>query len=160
MRPSVRGLLFDSADRLILFRRTVPGRAVYFSVPGGHVEDGDAGLEGTLRRELLEELGATVERVTPLTTLAYPWRGRIKVQHVYGCRLRTMDPALRHGPEVDDPARGDYEVVRLAADPAEIISRPIVPPALAGYLAARIELLPALIGSGPASPTDDPGRAR
>lgn len=145
MRPSVRGLVFDSDDRLLLFRRTVPGQEIYFSVPGGHVEDSDTDLEHTLRRELLEELGAAVERVTPVTVLAYPWRGEVKVQYVYGCRLLSLDPALRHGPELEDPARGEYEVVRLAPEPAEIVSRPVRPEALAGYLAARVAALPALV---------------
>jgi 8-oxo-dGTP pyrophosphatase MutT (NUDIX family) len=154
MRPSVRGLLLDDDERLVIFRRTVPGRAVYWSVPGGHVEPGDATLEATLRRELMEELGATVASVTPLTTLSYPWQGEVKTQHVYGCRLVTMDPALRHGPEVDDPGRGVYEVERLPLRRSEVTRRHLVPEAVADYLRDCIEALPRLIG-GPRSPTDD-----
>src|SRR5690606_29418908 len=152
MRPSVRGLLLDDDERLVIFRRTVPGRAVYWSVPGGHVEPGDATLEATLRRELMEELGATVASVTPLTTLSYPWQGEVKTQHVYGCRLVTMDPALRHGPEVDDPGRGVYEVERLPLRRSEVTRRHLVPEAVAHYLRDCIEALPRLIG-GPRSPT-------
>ncbi|WP_219462857.1 NUDIX domain-containing protein [Nonomuraea rhizosphaerae] len=152
MRPSVRGVLLDHDEQLLIFRRTVPGREVYWSVPGGHVEPEDATLEDTLHRELLEELGATVSAVTPLTTLTYARQGEFKTQHVYGCRLVRMDPALRHGPEVDDPARGVYEVVPVPLRESEITSRNLVPEAVAGYLSRHITALPRLIG-GPRSPT-------
>ncbi|MEU4577352.1 NUDIX domain-containing protein [Nonomuraea sp. ATR24] len=148
MRPSVRGVLLDDDERLVIFRRTVPGREVYWSVPGGHVEPGDATLEHTLHRELLEELGATVSSVTPLTTVSYPWQGGVKTQHVYGCRLLSMDPALRHGPEFEDPARGVYEVERVPLREAEITSRHLIPEAVADYLSAHITALPRLI-AGP-----------
>lgn len=154
MRPSVRGVLLDDDERLLIFRRTVPGRDVYWSVPGGHVEPGDATLEHTLRRELLEELGATVSSVTPLTTVSYPWEGGTKLQHLYGCRLLALDPALRHGPEVDDPSNGVYEVERVALERSEITSRHLVPEAVAAYLATHIAALPRLI-AGPRSPTGD-----
>ncbi|WP_433442536.1 NUDIX domain-containing protein [Nonomuraea sp. CA-141351] len=145
MRPSVRGVLLDHHERLVLFRRTVPGRDIYWTIPGGHVEPGDATLEHTLHRELLEELGATVSSVTPLVTVSYPWQGGVKTQHVYGCRLVSMDPGLRHGPEFEDPSRGLYEVERLRLDRSEITSRHLIPEAVAGYLSEHITALPRLI---------------
>lgn len=146
MRPSVRGVLLDHEERLVLFRRTVPGRARYWSVPGGHVEPEDDSLEDTLHRELLEELGATVSDVTFLVTVSYPWQGEVKTQHVFGCRLVSMDPELRHGPEFEDPARGLYEVERVPLRRTEISARNLVPEAVAGYLSANITDLPRLIG--------------
>lgn len=146
MRPSVRGVLLDHDERLVLFRRTVPGRDLYWSVPGGHVEPEDGTLEDTLRRELLEELGATVFAVTPLTTVSYPWKGETKMQYVYGCRLVSMDPELRHGPEFEDPSRGLYEVERVELDQSEISARNLIPEAVADYLSANIAALPRLIG--------------
>ncbi|MDP9862152.1 MULTISPECIES: NUDIX domain-containing protein [Streptosporangium] len=143
--PSVRAVLLDDDDRLVLFRRTVPGEELYWSIPGGHVEPGDASLEDTLHRELLEELGATVSGVTPLTTLECVRTGGVKTQHVYGCRLVSMDPALRCGPEFADPARGLYEVVRLPPDPAEITAINLVPRELGAYLTGHISRLPELI---------------
>lgn len=148
MRPSVRGVLLDHDERLLLFRRTVPGREVYFTVPGGHVEPEDATLEHTLRRELLEELGATVAGVTPLTTVTYAWKGAMKTQHVYGCRLVELDWARRHGPELDDPSKGRYDVERLPLRRAEITSRHVVPEAVAAYLSDHIAALPAMIAGG------------
>ncbi|MFF4614869.1 NUDIX domain-containing protein [Nonomuraea jabiensis] len=148
MRPSVRGVLLDHDERLVIFRRTVPGRDVYWSIPGGHVEPGDDTLEHTLHRELLEELGATVSAVTPLVTLSYPWQGELKTQHVYGCRLVSMDPELRHGPEFEDPSRGLYEVERVRLNRSEITSRHLVPEPVADYLSGAITDLPRLIGQG------------
>ncbi|GAA3446067.1 NUDIX hydrolase [Planomonospora venezuelensis] len=143
--PSVRALLLDG-DRLVLFRRTVPGRELYWSVPGGHVEPGDASLEHTLRRELMEELGATVSDVTPLVTLNCVRHGGLKIQHVYGCRLVSMDLALRSGPEFSDPAKGLYEVVLLPLVPTEITALNLIPPELGPYLADTVTRLPELIG--------------
>lgn len=143
--PSVRAVLLDG-DRLVLFRRTVPGRPVYWSAPGGHVDPEDATLEDTLRRELMEELGATVTAVTPLTVLTCPRPHGVKIQHVYGCRLVTMDLALRCGPEFADPARGRYEVMRLPLLPGEVAALPLVPEELRDYLTGHIADLPRLIG--------------
>jgi 8-oxo-dGTP pyrophosphatase MutT (NUDIX family) len=145
LRPSVRAVLLDE-DRLILFRRTVPGRPLYWTAPGGHVEPGDATLEDTLHREMLEELGATVGSVTPLTTLTCVRQEGIKTQHVYGCRLVEMDLALRCGPEFSEPGRGVYEVVRLPLHPGEIAAVNLVPEELGDYLADHITHLPELIG--------------
>ncbi|GLW06684.1 hypothetical protein Misp01_18140 [Microtetraspora sp. NBRC 13810] len=145
--PSVRAVLLDE-DRLILFRRTVPGQPLYWSAPGGHVEPEDSSLEHTLHRELLEELGATVGAVTPLTTLTCPRPGGVKTQHVYGCRLVSMDPALRCGPEFDDPGRGLYEVVRLPLAAEEISAINLVPPELAAYLTGAVTRLHDLIPAG------------
>ncbi|GHH69453.1 hypothetical protein GCM10017673_19930 [Streptosporangium violaceochromogenes] len=142
--PSVRAVLLDD-DQLVIFRRTVPGEELYWSVPGGHVEPDDASLEHTLHREVLEELGATVSDVTPLTTLECVRAEGVKTQHVYGCRLVSMDLALRCGPEFSDPARGVYEVVRVPLDPAEISALNIVPPELGAYLADHAGRLPELI---------------
>lgn len=142
--PSVRAVLLDD-DQLVIFRRTIPGKELYWSLPGGHVEPGDASLEHTLHREILEELGATVSDVTPLTTLECVRAGDVKTQHVYGCRLVSMDLALRCGPEFSDPSRGVYEVVRVPLDPAEISALNIVPPELGAYLTDHIGRLPELI---------------
>jgi 8-oxo-dGTP pyrophosphatase MutT (NUDIX family) len=161
----VRAVLLDG-DRLILFRRTVPGREPYWSAPGGHVEPDDPSLEHTLHREMFEELGAVVDAVTPLTTLLCRRDDGVKTQHVYGCRLVSMNLALRCGPEFDDPARGVYEVVRVPLDPERIAGIDLVPPELGAYLAEHITRLPELIvAAGPESagraggPSDTSGRS-
>ncbi|MFG6200603.1 hypothetical protein [Nonomuraea sp. JJY05] len=57
----------------------------------------------------------------------------------------ALDPALRHGPEVDDPARGLYEVEHLPLVKAEITTRRLVPEAVPDYPAEHIAALPRLI---------------
>lgn len=98
---SARALLLDDAGRLVLIRRTKPGRPPYWTTPGGRVEPADDSLEAALHRELMEELGATAAVVAQVhvvaPTAAHPTR-----QHVFLARLLTMDTALRCGPELTD----------------------------------------------------------
>ncbi len=101
MTRSARALLVDDAGRLVLIKRTKPGRPPYWTTPGGRVEPCDASIEAALHRELMEELGATAAllgqvHVVPPTP-AHPTR-----QHVFLARLLTVDPALRCGPELTD----------------------------------------------------------
>ena len=82
---------------------------------------------------------------TSLTTLACARENGVKTQYVYGCRLLTMDPGLRCGPEFDDPERGVYEVVRLPLTPEAITAVNLVPRELGAYLEETIDRLPSMI---------------
>ncbi len=42
----------------MLIKRTKPGRAAYWTAPGGGVENTDRSIEAALYRELAQELGA------------------------------------------------------------------------------------------------------
>jgi 8-oxo-dGTP pyrophosphatase MutT (NUDIX family) len=53
---SIRALLFDSAERLLLFRFQDAFGQVWWATPGGGAEPGESD-EATLRRELVEEAG-------------------------------------------------------------------------------------------------------
>ena len=68
----------------------------------------------------------------------------VKVQHFFACRLASMDPALRHGPEVEEPL-GEYEIVRIPFTRRGIASVEVVPPSLRAYLRANIEGVQALL---------------
>lgn len=57
-RRSVRAILIDDAERLVLLKRVRPGGSPYWVTPGGGIEPSDDSLVSTLRRELREELGA------------------------------------------------------------------------------------------------------
>jgi 8-oxo-dGTP pyrophosphatase MutT (NUDIX family) len=59
-RRASRAILIDDLDRLVLIKRTKPGRAPYWTAPGGGIEDSDASPVAALHRELAEELGAFV----------------------------------------------------------------------------------------------------
>jgi hypothetical protein len=64
-----------------------------------------------------EELGAKITDVVPCFVDTVEHIGAdggatgVKVQHFFVCRLESMDPSLRHGPEIDEPC-GEYEIVR------------------------------------------------
>ena len=109
-RRSARAIVIDDRSRLVLIKRTRPGRQVYWTTPGGGVEPGDATIEAALRRELREELGATTGPCRQVFLISTPTDDGIAVQHIFVTRLLHLDPADRSGPEFDDPANGRYDV--------------------------------------------------
>ncbi len=140
---------------IVLIKRTRPGSPhPYWITPGGGVEREDRTVVEALHREVDEELGGKILDVVPAFvdtvshslhedgTLAHPHG--VKVQHFFVCRLASMDPALRHGPEVDEP-QGEYEIVRLPFTREGVTSVNVVPPRLRAYLAANIEGIRAML---------------
>ncbi|MFI6447542.1 NUDIX domain-containing protein [Kitasatospora sp. NPDC050543] len=139
---------------IILIKRTRPGSRPYWITPGGGVEPADRTVVEALHREVDEELGGKIVDVVPAFvdtiahthhddgTLAHPHG--VKVQHFFVCRLATMDPSQRHGPEVEEP-NGEYEIVRLPFTREGVTSVNVVPPALRAFLAANIEGVRAML---------------
>ncbi|GAA2735922.1 NUDIX domain-containing protein [Actinocorallia aurantiaca] len=146
-RPTVhkaRALVLDGAD-LLLFRRTRPGIAPYWTTPGGKVEPEDEDVRAAARRELMEELGATVG---PLKGVFTHTEHRPKADYVHRfflCRLESMDLSLRCGPEFDDPARGDYDVERFPCEGKSFVDLPLWPAQLREFLIEQADELPDLI---------------
>ncbi|MCF6522166.1 NUDIX domain-containing protein [Streptomyces sp. JJ36] len=167
VKRTARALLLDGPD-LIVIKRTKPGRAPYWITPGGGVEPGtDDTVVAALHRELDEELGAKATDVVPAFVHTVPYDPEedgglppggaalpagggtaapygVKVQHFFVCRLAAMDPARRHGPEVEEPV-GAYEIVRLPFTRAGLASVDLVPPALRAYLDVNLEGVRALL---------------
>ena len=111
--------------------------------PGGGVELADASLEAALQREVMEELGATIAILRPVLLLEQPrFSGRLERQMVFLCRLLTLDPTLRHGPEFSDPSRGRYLPEFHPLDRAALAQLPIRPAALGRFLAGHGDALP------------------
>ncbi|GAA2655907.1 MULTISPECIES: NUDIX domain-containing protein [Streptomyces] len=142
VKRTARAILLDGAD-LVLIKRTKPGRAPYWITPGGGVEPEDATVIEALHRELDEELGAKVTDVVPVfvDTVEHLTDGGVdgvKVQHFFVCRLDSMDPSRRHGPEVEEPC-GEYEIVRVPFTRVGIASVDVVPLSLRHYLDGNIE---------------------
>lgn len=145
----MRAVLFDDQDRLLLIRRTKPDRPVYWTTAGGGVEPDDPSRESALRRELLEELGARIVVGQQVFLASAPNGARIDIQHFFLCRVVSVDPALGSGPEYADPARGDYDPVRVLPDQlAAIDLRPVE---LRTFLTNNVDALvseAALLGPG------------
>ncbi|TDD96084.1 NUDIX hydrolase [Actinomadura rubrisoli] len=144
VRRAVRALLLDG-DALVLLRRTLPGRPVYWTTPGGKIEPADATPEAALRRELDEELGATAGPVRQVFACAEQVPGLHRLNTFYVCRLASMDLSRRHGPEFDDPSKGRYDVDRFPCTPAGLAPVDLIPETLAAYLQDHAADLPALV---------------
>jgi ADP-ribose pyrophosphatase YjhB (NUDIX family) len=142
VKRTARAVLLDEEDRMILIKRTKPGRAPYWITPGGGMEATDTTVTEALRRELLEELGAKVAVGVPVFVDTVPEPGGVKVQHFFVCRLESMDTALRHGPEIDEP-NGEYEIVKVPFTPEGVAD--VVPATLRAYLSRNIEGVLALL---------------
>jgi 8-oxo-dGTP pyrophosphatase MutT (NUDIX family) len=142
VRVSVRALLLNDDDELIVFRREVPGRGVYYSAPGGKIDPGEDD-ETALRRELFEELGAAVGKLRYLFeasgTADFPTSHRF-----YATRLRSMDISLRTGTEFENPAKGTYDVEQIPCASTALRAFHWVPPELAPYLQKNGDSLPIL----------------
>jgi 8-oxo-dGTP pyrophosphatase MutT (NUDIX family) len=143
LRHGVRALLLDGTD-LILFRRTKPGRDLYWTTPGGGVDPGDPDPQTALRRELDEELGATAGDLRQVFTLAEQTPVGDYRHTFYVCRLISMDLSRRHGPEFSDPAKGRYDVERVPCTPEALARVNLRPELLAAYLHESAADLPRL----------------
>ena len=78
LRHSVRALIVDEVDRVLLCRWDMAGMTVW-GTPGGGIEEGESHL-AALRRELLEEVGLTLE-----TESHHVWHQEVvPAQHAVG----------------------------------------------------------------------------
>jgi 8-oxo-dGTP pyrophosphatase MutT (NUDIX family) len=146
VKRTARAILLDGCPdswSLLLIKRTKPGLSPYWVTPGGGVEPSDVSVVDALHREVDEELGAKVTDVVPafvdtIEHIADDGSHGVKVQYFFVCRLASMDPRLRHGPEIDEPS-GEYEIVRVPFSRVGLASVEIVPLTLRHYLDANIE---------------------
>ena len=141
-RHSARAILIDDLGRVVLFKRTRPGVAPYWTTPGGRLEDSDASMLAALRRELKEELGAEVSGASRVFLHSRENEAGVAIQHFYIARLTTMDLSARNGPEFDDPTRGTYDVERVSLHSDDLRTVNLRPAELKAFiLTNRIALL-------------------
>ncbi|MBU8858040.1 MULTISPECIES: NUDIX domain-containing protein [unclassified Micromonospora] len=139
LRRSVRAILWDDLDRLVLIKRTRPGQNPYWTAPGGGLEPTDASLAAALRRELREELGAEVEQRSQVFLFSSPSADGVSVQHFISCRLTRVEESARTGPEFTDPSRGGYAMDRVGVDRLPEVD--LKPEALKDFILANTEAL-------------------
>ncbi|WP_234545292.1 NUDIX domain-containing protein [Streptomyces shenzhenensis] len=133
VRHNVRAVLLDD-DQLVFLHRRWPGCLAYHTTVGGGVEPYDPGLEAALRREVMEELGATIGPATEFLTLTEPGEKVTVVRHYFRAELLDLDLDRRGGPELDDPDTGDFAPVRVAPDASAVTALALQPPELVDYL--------------------------
>lgn len=144
VRHSARAILLDGQGRLLLIKRTRPGKPPYWTAPGGGVEESDSSVEAALHRELTEELGARVVGVSPVFLVRSPGRpGQSggSVQHFFVGTLAELDASTRTGEEYTDSARGGYELDRVDLHGDAVTRVDLMPPALKKFVLANRETL-------------------
>lgn len=139
VRRSVRAILLDEDDRLVLIKRIKPGQVPYWTTPGGGVESTDGSLEAALRRELHEELGAEADRFVQVFLFTAPVGDGVSVQHFFVCRLLELREDARTGPEFDDPSRGGYQLDRVTIERLPAVD--LKPEGLAEFITSNREAL-------------------
>jgi 8-oxo-dGTP pyrophosphatase MutT (NUDIX family) len=131
----VRGIILSSSNTVLLIKRLRQGVAPYWVAPGGGIEPSDSGPEAALKRELLEEVGATVDILRFAFTLeTEPFADTIVRQHFYLCHLIDYDLARRSGPEFSIPGRGEYIPEELPLVCQVLMQMNIKPSMLKAYL--------------------------
>ncbi|MEH1030743.1 NUDIX hydrolase [Micromonospora profundi] len=131
MTVRVRAIVLTPTDGWLVFRRTRPGRDVYWSLPGGGVEPDDADRRAALLREMREEVGGAVL----IHSLRYILDTPAGQQHIYLCRIETWCEAERTGLEFSDPAAGEYLLETRRLDRETLAAITLSPPGLADLLA-------------------------
>ncbi|MEV7152358.1 NUDIX hydrolase [Streptomyces sp. NPDC093084] len=133
VRHNVRAVLLED-NQLMFLRRRWPGCLPYYTTVGGGVEPYDADLEAALRREVMEELGATIGPAIEFLTLTEPGGKVTVVRHYFRAEVLGMDLNRRGGPEPDDVDTGDFSPVRVALDASAVAALELEPSELVGYL--------------------------
>lgn len=140
-RHTARAVIVDDGQ-LLLIKRVQPLRdpEPYWVTVGGGIEPDDAHPEAAMRREVAEELGGAVGSAQQIyvATEAKP-EGGSRFSYFFLTTLVRMDLLARTGEEFGLPDRGSYEVQWVPFTAAGLGAIRLLPPQLAGYLAANAD---------------------
>lgn len=144
-RPTVRVIVLDPDDRVLLFRvRDVDGtEATWWETPGGGMQRGEEPLAAA-RRELAEELGHTGLTIVPLGRVderETSARGArlVKVETLLAARVPS--PELDTSGWTDAERRNHLEVRWFTADELAAVDLPVVPADTADLVAVAVDAL-------------------
>ena len=145
-RRSARAILIDDDGRLVLIRRSRPGREPYWTTAGGGVEDGDGSVEAAMHREIFEELGAHATGAVQVFLASSRTETGLRVQHFFIARLVSLDITARTGPEFADQDRGAYDVDYVDLRAGDLAGIDLRPQELKAFIFANREVLLAEAG--------------
>lgn len=140
MRTSdtVRGICVTSANTLVVIKRERPVQDPYWVFPGGAVEDTDSSLESALRRELWEELGASVDIGRCLVTWSTLGENGVESrQFFYFCRLLSWSQEGGCGAEWAPERRAGYALEEVPLDESVLAQINLLPKKVQQYLLAN-----------------------
>jgi len=149
-RRSARAILIDDDGRLVLIRRSRPGREPYWTTAGGGVEEGDGSVEAAMHREIFEELGARAVGAVQVFLASSRTETGLRVQHFFVARLVSLDITARTGPEFadPDPDRGAYDVDYVDLRAGDLAGIDLRPQELKAFIFANRDALLAQAGLG------------
>jgi 8-oxo-dGTP pyrophosphatase MutT (NUDIX family) len=130
MIERVRAVLVTPAGTMLAIRRNRPGQPVYWVLPGGHVDPGDADAEAALRREIAEEIAGEPQIVSLLHILA----NTDERQYFYLARINSWSFDDPTGPEFSEPGRGTYQLEEIPLTPDGLSTVNLKPAPLAELL--------------------------
>jgi 8-oxo-dGTP diphosphatase len=117
----VAGVLRDSQGRVLIAERPAGKHmAGFWEFPGGKVAPGESG-EQALARELIEELGVSLERCHPLLQLRHDYTDRVVELDVFVVDGYRGEPAGREAQALKWVAASE-----LAGEPLLPADRPII----------------------------------
>ena len=148
VKQLVRAILIDDAGNLIFFKRKKPGRPLYWTTPGGHVDRTDSSLQAALHRELSEELNARAADVARVFIYSFVAPDGLVIEHFFVARLTEMDEsAARSGPEFQHPEiNGTYEIGKVDLHQSGLQSLDLKPEPLKEFILANQSALIVLAG--------------
>jgi ADP-ribose pyrophosphatase YjhB (NUDIX family) len=90
----VVGVLAERDGRVLLCRRAIEPRYGYWTLPAGYMENDETAAQAALR-ETLEEAGARVELLAPISLISVPYVNQVHLFY----RARLLDLEFKPGEE-------------------------------------------------------------